>query len=86
MTLTTFVALAVSLRSVARDQSTGCASAMFAPQRIMTSASSMSSYTFAGSSMPKVCMKAATAEAMQWRALGSRLFERKPAFISFDAT
>ena len=30
-------------------------------------------------------MKPVTAEAMQWRAFGSRLLERKPAFISFEA-
>ena len=30
-------------------------------------------------------MKPTAAEAMQWRALGSRLLERKPAFISFSA-
>jgi hypothetical protein len=35
--------------------------------------------------MPKVCMKAATADAMQWRAFGSRLLERNPAFQSFAA-
>ena len=38
-----------------------------------------------GSSMPKVRMKPATAEAMQWRALGSRLLVRNPAFISLEA-
>jgi hypothetical protein len=35
--------------------------------------------------MPKVRMKPATAEAMQWRAFGSMLLERKPAFISLAA-
>ncbi len=30
-------------------------------------------------------MKPATAEAMQWRALGSRLLVRKPAFMSLEA-
>ena len=30
-------------------------------------------------------MKPVTAEAMQCRAFGSRLFDRKPAFISFAA-
>ena len=29
-------------------------------------------------------MKPTAADAMQWRALGSRLLERKPAFISFE--
>jgi hypothetical protein len=35
--------------------------------------------------MPKVRMKPSAAEAMQWRAFGSRLLERKPAFISLSA-
>jgi hypothetical protein len=35
--------------------------------------------------MPKVRMKPATAEAMQWRAFGSMLLLRKPAFISLTA-
>ena len=35
--------------------------------------------------MPKVRMKPTAAEAMQWRALGSRLLERKPACISLVA-
>ena len=30
-------------------------------------------------------MKPVTAEAMQWRAFGSMLFDRNPAFISFEA-
>jgi hypothetical protein len=30
-------------------------------------------------------MKAATADAMQWRAFGSMLFDRQPAFRSFAA-
>ena len=34
---------------------------------------------------PLLRMKPAAADAMQWRALGSRLLERKPAFISFSA-
>jgi hypothetical protein len=38
-----------------------------------------------GSSMPKVRMRAAAALAMQWRALGSMLLERRPVFISFTA-
>jgi len=35
--------------------------------------------------MPKVWMKPATAEAMQWRAFGSMLFDRTPAFMNFAA-
>src|SRR6185503_4781942 len=35
--------------------------------------------------MPNVRMNPVTADAMQCRALGSRLFERNPAFISFTA-
>jgi hypothetical protein len=35
--------------------------------------------------MPKVRMKPATALAMQWRALGSMLLVRRPAFISLAA-
>ena len=35
-------------------------------------------------SAPNVRMKPTAAEAMQWRAFGSRLFERNPAFISFS--
>jgi hypothetical protein len=35
--------------------------------------------------MPKVRMNPTAAEAMQCRAFGSRLLERKPAFISFSA-
>ncbi|MFT4927798.1 MAG: hypothetical protein ACI8WB_003912 [Phenylobacterium sp.] len=34
-----------------------------------------------GSSMPKVRIKPPTAEAIQWRALGSMLLVLKPAFI-----
>jgi hypothetical protein len=35
--------------------------------------------------MPNVRIMPATAEAMQWRALGSMLFVRKPALNSFEA-
>ena len=35
--------------------------------------------------MPNVRMNPCTAEAMQWRALGSMLLDRNPAFISFAA-
>ena len=35
--------------------------------------------------MPKVCIRPVTAEAMQWRALGSRLLLRKPALTSLAA-
>src|SRR5213595_617790 len=35
--------------------------------------------------MPKVRMKPTAADAMQWRAFGSRLLERKPPRISFVA-
>ncbi|MCY1536470.1 hypothetical protein D9M68_719300 [compost metagenome] len=38
-----------------------------------------------GSSAPKVRIKPITAEAMQWRALGSILLLRRPAFISLLA-
>jgi len=34
---------------------------------------------------PMLRMKPRAAEAMQWRAFGSRLLERKPAFISLSA-
>ncbi len=34
---------------------------------------------------PLLRMKPVTAEALQWRALGSRLLERKPAFIRLAA-
>ena len=30
-------------------------------------------------------LRQTAAEAMQWRAFGSRLFERKPAFMSLSA-
>jgi hypothetical protein len=33
--------------------------------------------------MPKVRMNPTAALAMQWRAFGSMLLERKPAFMSF---
>ena len=36
--------------------------------------------------MPKVWIKAATAEAIQLRALGSMLLLRKPAFMSLAET
>ena len=43
VTLMIFVERAVSLRFATRDQSTGCASAMLLPQRMIVSAFSMSS-------------------------------------------
>jgi hypothetical protein len=68
-----------------RDQRIGCISAMFEPHSTKASACSASSYTPIGSSAPKVRMKPITAEAMQWRAFGSMLLERKPALNSLLA-
>jgi len=60
-----FTCFAVRRRSVMRDHSTGCISAMFEPHSTNASACSASSYTPIGSSAPKVRMKPITAEAMQ---------------------
>ena len=74
-----------SRRSVTRVHRIGCISAMLEPQSTKASACSMSLYTPMGSSEPKVRIKPPTAEAMQWRALGSMLLLRKPALNSLLA-
>ena len=83
---TTFtLSLLVSFLSDTLDHKIGCISAILAPHVTIVSVSSMSSKQPAGSSIPNVCIKPATAEAIQCLAFGSRLFDLNPAFISFRA-
>ena len=75
----------LSFLSLTRAQRIGCISAIFAPQAMTVSVSSMSSKQPDGSSIPKTCIKPRTALAMQCLAFGSMLLLLKPPFISLTA-
>ena len=75
----------LSFLSLTRAQRIGCISAMFAPQAMTVSVSSMSSKQPDGSSIPNVCMKATAALAIQCLAFGSMLLLLNPPFISLTA-